>query len=413
MKNFSLKLYPKNAKKHPNWQIEKLATAIKKFGFSPAIEVDEEGVIISGHGRYLASQKLGWTETKEAPRANKGEEFIPIIILKDLTKEEVRAKRLADNKLAETDMDMILATEELKDLDKLGFDISITGYDKDLLIEPDEKDDIVPENAPTRAKLGDIWALGRHRVMCGDSTKKEDVEKLMNGKMADMVFTDPPYGVNYGVNNKSLREQKGDKAFHWSKTRENSQIQGDNKPAKELAEILWRPAFKNLYESSKDDCAFYMTMCQGGDQMMMMMMMMMSENWQIKHELIWVKSSPVFSMGRLDYDYQHEPILYGWKKKHNWYGKGKFLKSIWEIPKPSKSDLHPTMKPIELIVNTILNSSKEEDIILDIFLGSGSTLIATEKTKRICYGIEIDPKYVDVIIARYEQFTGNKAEKIN
>src|SRR3990167_16621 len=139
-----IKSYPKNAKKHPKWQIEKLARAIKQFGFSPAIEVDEDGVIVSGHGRYLAAQKLGWTKTKETSRANKGEEFIPIIILKDLSKEEIRAKRIADNKLAETDMDMILAVEELKDLDKLGFDISITGYDKDLLIEPDEKDDIVP-----------------------------------------------------------------------------------------------------------------------------------------------------------------------------------------------------------------------------------------------------------------------------
>ena len=398
MKNFSLKPYPKNAKKHPNWQIEKLAIAIKKFGFSPAIEVDEEGVIISGHGRYLASQKLGWTETKEAPRANKGEEFIPIIILKDLTKEEVRAKRLADNKLAETDMDMILATEELKDLDKLGFDISITGYDRDLLIEPDEKDDIVPTDAPTRAKLGDIWALGRHRVMCGDSTKKEDVERLMDGKKADMVFTDPPYSVNYAKKNKEILKSK-----------EYTEIKNDDLKVDEIAKSLWKPVFDNLAEHSKDGASIYVTMPQGGDQMMMMMMMMM-DSWQVKHELIWVKNSPVFSMGRLDYDYMHEPILYGWKKNHQFYGGGEFKKSVWYIKRDGNKS-HPTMKPVELITNAIANSSKGEDLIIDLFLGSGSTLIACEKTNRICYGMELDPKYVDVIIKRWEDYTNQKAVK--
>ena len=139
-------------------------------------------------------------------------------------------------------------------------------------------------------------------------------------------------------------------------------------------------------------------MCQGGDQMMMMMMM--SEHWQVKHELIWVKSSPVFSMGRLDYDYQHEPILFGWKKKHNFYGKGEFLKSIWEIPKPSKSDLHPTMKPIALIENCLLNSSKENDLIIDPFLGSGSTMVAAHQLNRKCFGIEIDEKYCHIILDR-------------
>ena len=144
---------------------------------------------------------------------------------------------------------------------------------------------------------------------------------------------------------------------------------------------------------------------------MMMMMMMMKENWQIKHELIWVKSSPVFSMGRLDYDYQHEPILFGWKKKHNFYGKGKFLKSIWEIPKPSKSDLHPTMKPIELIENALLNSSVNDNIVVDIFLGSGSTLIACEKTGRVCYGMEIDPHYCSVIIERYKKWCADNGRE--
>ena len=142
----------------------------------------------------------------------------------------------------------------------------------------------------------------------------------------------------------------------------------------------------------------------------MMMMMMMNQHWQIKHELIWVKSSPVFSMGRLDYDYQHEPILFGWKKTHNFYGKGIFTKSVWEIPKPNRSDLHPTMKPVELVENALLNSSLGGDICLDSFGGSGSTLIACEKLRRKCRMMEIDEHYCDVIIARWELYTGNKAE---
>ena len=154
-------------------------------------------------------------------------------------------------------------------------------------------------------------------------------------------------------------------------------------------------------------------MCQGGDQMIMTMMMMRSEHWQIKHELIWVKSSPVFSMGRLDYDYQHEPILFGWKKNHKFYGQGEFLKSVWEIPKPSKSLEHPTMKPIALMVNAILNSSQRDELVCDLFLGSGSTLIACEQTNRICYGMEIDPQYCQVIVDRWENYTKNKIKKID
>jgi DNA modification methylase len=246
--------------------------------------------------------------------------------------------------------------------------------------------------------------IGGHYLLCGDSTKQKDVERLMDGQKADMVFTDPPYAVNYGADQDLLNKKSKGKSRKVCRP-----IIADNMTTKECSEKLWRPSFHNLYLVAADDCAFYMTMCQGGDQMMMMMM---SENWQIKHELIWVKSSPVFSMGRLDYDYQHEPILYGWKKKHNWYGKGKFIKSIWEIPKPSKSDLHPTMKPIELIENALLNSSLEENNILDLFLGSGSTMIACEKLNRRCFGMEIDEIYCDVIVKRWEDFTGKKAELI-
>jgi DNA modification methylase len=164
---------------------------------------------------------------------------------------------------------------------------------------------------------------------------------------------------------------------------------------------------------ANDDCALYVTMPQGGTHMMMMMMMIHEAGWQVKHELMWLKNQPTFSMNRLDYDYKHEPILYGWNKKHEFYGNGKFNKSVWEIDKPKKSNLHPTMKPIELIVNAIQNSSKDDDIVLDVFGGSGSTLIACEQTNRRCFMMELDPKYIDVIINRWETFTGQKAVKLN
>ena len=163
-------------------------------------------------------------------------------------------------------------------------------------------------------------------------------------------------------------------------------------------------ALKEKFENAKDDCPIYVTMPQGGTHMMMMMMKMRDSGWQVKHELIWVKNSPTFSMGRLNYDYQHEPILYGWKKTHKWVGKGKFNKSIWEIDKPKKCDLHPTMKPIELIENALLNSSEENDIILDLFGGSGSTLIACEKNNRNARLMELDPHYCDVIRKRYTKW---------
>lgn len=380
-------------------QAKGLSISLERFNLADPIIINTDNTIIGGHQRInIIKAKVG----------NNGFMVDVRVPSRKLTPKEEKELNIRLNKnLGEWDYDLLANFDEDM-LKGLGFDSK--ELDKIFQLDVKPEDDAVPENAPPVAKLGDIWQLGKHRVMCGDSTKREDVERLMDGKKADMVFTDPPYGVKYGCDNDKIRKQKGDKAFHWSKTRKNSQIQGDNKNAKELAEILWRPSFKNLFESAKDDCSFYMTMCQGGDQMMMMMMM--SEHWQIKHELIWVKSSPVFSMGRLDYDYQHEPILFGWKLKHNWFGGGKFKSSVWEIPKPHKSDLHPTMKPIALIENAIYNSTQREALIIDLFLGSGSTLIACEKTNRICYGMEIDVKYCDVIIKRWEDYTKLKTAKL-
>ena len=232
--------------------------------------------------------------------------------------------------------------------------------------------------------------------MCGDSTSAEDVARLMGGEKADMVFTDPPYNVNYADKNSFLNE--ADKGNRIQEDIENDHYSDDN----ECGEKLWKPAFSNCYENAKDKCSIYVTMPQGGTHMMMMMMMIKESGWQVKHELIWVKNNHV--LGRVDYYYKHEPILYGWKKGHKWYGKGKFDKSVWEIDKPLKSDLHPTMKPIELIENALLNSSNKNDLILDLFGGSGSTLIASEKNGRKARLMEIEPKYCDVIRRRYTKW---------
>jgi DNA modification methylase len=268
-----------------------------------------------------------------------------------------------------------------------------------------EEDDYEPPaEIETDIVRGDIYQLGRHRVMCGDSTSREDVERLMNGKKADMVFTDPPYGVSIGKKNQMLNSfQKAGRNL--------TEIENDALPEKELYEML-KSAFINTREHSADHMTFYVTAPQGGSLGMMMMMMMSDSGLPARHVLNWVKNSPTFSVGRLDYDYQHEPILYGWLKNHTFYGAGEYTKSTWFIDKPREAKEHPTMKPVALVVNAVLNSSIENHLILDPFLGSGTTLIACEQLDRICYGMEISPQYCEVICQRWEKLTGEKREKI-
>jgi len=398
-----LKTFQGNLKEMSKESAEKLRQSIIKHGWIAPIFIWNKNYILDGHGRLLVLEKL----LQEGYKIKD----LPIVDINAKTKKEAAEILLAinskyqiitDDGLYEFMNEMDLKFEDLKDFELPDIDMEKFGagyFGKEGLTDDDAVPD-APEKAQT--KIGDIYILGgRHRVMCGDSTKKEDIEKLMDGKKADMVFTDPPYAVNYGADQETLNKQSGNKFRLIARP-----IIGDNLTTQKCAERIWKPTFNNLYQFAKDDCSFYMTMCQGGDQMMMMMMMMMNVSWQIKHELIWVKNSPVFSMGRLDYDCQHEPILFGWKKKHNWYGKGQFLKSIWEIPKPHKSDLHPTMKPIALIVNALQNSTRQNEICLDSFLGSGSTLIACEKINRICYGMELDTHYCDVIVQRWVDYTG-------
>ena len=373
--------YKKNAKRHTNKQIKQVANSIREFGFNQPIVVDKKGVIIVGHGRYEASKALKMAS-------------VPVLEV-NLTDDQAKAYRLADNKLNESPWEMDLVIDELKELELAGFDIDLTGFDKDLLIGADDKDDEVPEvpDEPI-SKLGDIYQLGNHRIMCGDSTKIEDVEKLMDGKKADMVFTDPPYNVDYGKGNNprhKLRSIKNDNKneFDWDEF------------VKEYLTVIFTFCDGNIYITMSDKELGHLQRS----------FIELGGKWA--SFIIWVKDRLVLSAK--DYHSRHETILYGWKDgtPDRLRVEDRKQTDVWEIKRPGNSELHPTMKPIELIEKAVLNSSKQEDNVSDIFLGSGSTLIACEKTNRICYGMELDPKYVDVIIARWEEYTGNKAVKVS
>lgn len=277
--------------------------------------------------------------------------------------------------------------------------------------EPEEKDggptvtedDFNPDDATIqeRCKAGDIWLLGDHRLMCGDSTDAEVVKRLMNGDLADMVFTDPPYGVSYTDKNEFLNRIGKPMAFA-------NPIENDSQSPTEMADF-WETAFNVLAECTKDKMVYYITAPQGGD-LLLLLQSIFNTPFALKHMLIWNKNNHV--LGRCDYNYKHEPIVYGWKKKgtHNFYGGGKFKTTVWDIDKPLKNDLHPTMKPVELVANCILDGSKAGDIVLDTFGGSGTTLIAAEQTGRKCYMMELDPHYCDVILSRWETLTGQTAQ---
>jgi len=264
-------------------------------------------------------------------------------------------------------------------------------------LEPEIVEDEVPEPpAEPLSKTGDLWLCGRQRVLCGDATKAEDIERLMDGKKADMVFTDPPYGVSYSEKNTFLNAI--DKGNRLQDKIEGDAYQQDN------TEEIWLSAFQNIKATLADDASFYICSVQGGESQMMMMMMMKKAELDFHHMLVWVKNNHV--LGRSDYNYKHEPIIYGWNKKHTFYGKGDQKTSVWQYDKPHKSDLHPVMKPVGLVANALLNSSKKGDICIDFFLGSGTTIIACEQLNRICYGCEISEAYCDVILDRFVNLTG-------
>lgn len=367
--------------------VEAVANSIKEFGIKNPIIIDRDNVIVCGHTRIKACEKLGI-------------EKVPCVVADDLTDEQIKAFRIADNstaQIAEWDLEKLQAELENIDMDMVQFGLQeqIDEIEKEFEkeVQEDEVPEVDEEHEPI-CKLGDIWQLGRHRLICGDSTDKAMVERLMNGEKADLYLTDPPYNVNYTDGQENERKILND---HFDTD-------------EECGEKLWLPTFINAREVSNDCCSVYCFMPQGGTHMMMMMMMSKA-GWQVKHELIWLKQSIV--LNRADYNYRHEPFLYGWNKTHKFYGKGKFKNtSVWQIDRPTKSKEHPTMKPVELFAEIINNATKKDDIVLDTFCGSGTSFIACEQLERTCYGLELDPKYCDVIIKRWETLTGQKAVKI-
>lgn len=389
--------YIRNSRTHSDAQVLQIAASIKEFGFTNPVLIDKDGGIIAGHGRVMAARKLKLDE-------------VPCIRLSHLTETQARALVIADNKLAlNAGWDDNMLALELAELGDLGFDLELTGFTDDEikalmpvevtegLTDPDEAPP-VPENPVTR--FGDVWVMGNHRLLCGDSTSVDAIDKLLAGQLADLVVTDPPYGVSYADKNRSLNMVAPARRIQ-------TPIKNDHLQGNELKDFFLA-AFSSMFVAMKPGAPFYVFAPQGGEQMMMMMMMMQEACLPVRHELIWVKNNHV--LGRADYHYKHEPVLYGWKDGagHPWYGeRNKF--SIWNVDKPMQSKLHPTMKPVELVEIPIQNSSKGHDVVLDLFGGSGSTLIACEKTARDCRMMELSPHYCDVIVKRWQDFTGKIA----
>ena len=399
IEKFTKELIPyANNPRENDGAVDAVAASIKEFGFKVPVIIDKDNIIVAGHTRIKAAGKLGIDK-------------VPCIIADDLSEEQIKAFRLADNKVGElAQWDFSKLEEELKELSEMDLDFQMDefgfseiggGTEQTEIIE-DDFDDTLPEEP--KAKLGDIYELGDHRLICGDSTDVETIDRLMDGNLADMVFTDPPYGVSYTDKNEFLNSiDNADRLVN--------AIENDSKKPEEMHDF-WVEAFTNLYIHTKQQMSYYITAPQGGD-LLLLLQAIRESGFALKHQLVWNKNNHV--LGRCDYNYKHEPIIYGWKLKgiHKFYGNGTMKTSVWDVNKPLRSDLHPTMKPIELIVNALKNSAQKGDIILDLFGGSGSTLIASEEVGCRCFMCELDPHYIDVIIGRWEKLTGKKAKLLN
>ena len=381
--------YARNARQHSDAQVAQIAASIAEFGFTNPILAGSDGVIVAGHGRLAAAQKLGLI-------------MVPVVVLDHLTPTQRRALVLADNRIAENaTWDEDLLRVELADLQDAGFDLDITGFDADALAElmaGDEPEvsgqtdeDAVPEvsDAPV-SRAGDIWHMGPHRLLCGDATLAASYDALLGNERVAMVFTDPPYNVNYANSAKDKLRGK-DRA-----------ILNDN-----LGDGFYDFLLAALTPMlARCDGALYVAMSSSELDALQAAFRAAGGHWSTF--IIWAKHT--FTLGRADYQRQYEPILYGWPEgaERHWCG-DRDQSDVWQIKKPKKNDLHPTMKPVELVERALRNSSRPGAVVLDPFGGSGTTLIAAEKSGRVARVMELDPKYADVIVRRWEDFTGKKA----
>ena len=385
--------YVRNARLHSDEQVAQIAASIAEFGFVNPCLVGADGVLVAGHGRLAAARKLGLTT-------------VPVVVLDHLTPTQRRALVLADNRLAElaTWNDALLRVE-LEALQDEGFDLDLTGFDADALAEllageePEHEgqteDDAVPDvpEEPV-SQPGDVWLLGPHRLVCGDATTAEAFALLLpDGERADMVFTDPPYNVNYANSAKD-------------------KLRGKHRPI--LNDALGEGFYDFLYDAlalinAHTRGAIYVAMSSSELDTLQAAFRAVGGHWSTF--IIWAKNT--FTLGRADYQRQYEPILYGWPEGAERYWCGdRDQGDVWQIKKPQKNDLHPTMKPVELVERAIRNSSRPGDVVLDPFGGSGTTLIAAEKAGRVARLIELDPKYADVIVRRWQDWTGKQATRV-
>lgn len=374
--------YARNARTHSKEQVLGLRSSLREFGFVSPIICDKDYNIIAGHGRVLAAKAEGLME-------------VPCVFVEHLTEAQKKAYLLADNRLAlDAGWDEDLLALEFADLQALGFDLEVTGFGAEEVeallnqgnddAEEDEFDVDAELGKPAFSKLGDVWTLGRHKVLCGDSTKLETYATLMEGKLANLILTDPPYGIDYQGTAGKIKNDKFDSDEIFYQFLRDAFVAMANYLASDGAVYVFHADSKGLtFRKAFDDAGFKLSGC-----------------------CIWAKNT--FTLGRSDYQWCHEPCLYGWKKtgKHNWYGDRK-QSTIWNCDKPSRSENHPTMKPVPLLAMPMKNSTQTNGVVLDPFGGSGSSLICAERLNRTAYLMELDEKFVDVIVNRYVESVGS------
>jgi DNA modification methylase len=381
--------YEKNFNRHPRSQIRQIINSIEEFGWTNPILIDKDQGIVAGHGRFEAAKQMGLLD-------------VPVIKLDHLSDTQKRAFLIADNQIQRnSDFDHDLLADELISLREDDFDLDLLGFDEEQLLDilPEETEesggssevDDVPETEKNEFNVerGQVWLLGRHRIICGDATDAEDYQKLMAGEEADLWITDPPYNVSY-------EGETAEKLTIQNDTMEDGDFRGFLKKAFQAAKDCLRPGASFYIWHADSEGYNFRGACFDVDL-------------KIRQCLIWLKDSMV--MGRQDYHSKHEPCLYGWKDGagHFWNSDRKQT-TVLEFIRPKRNDVHPTMKPVDLIAYQMKNNSKKGELVLDCFLGSGTTLMAAEREGRKCYGLQIDPHYCSVIIKRWQDYTGQEAK---